>query len=747
MPAGLVSHKPGSSHLPPDLRLRLADGADRAMPPRSQSDSLGSPPQHQGSSAASPGTAEFGTHDTETGGGTDAGSAVPRRRTPSARRAGAEDGVRHGTGKKKPKQGPRSRSPLPPQHPHVTPPAGSGGKGAARGAARPKRKPSELEQAKQHAADCQHQLHRAHVRMEDLEQEVERQINLARDREEEAAEAAREAAEEHAEQLRAAKEEAARDKEDALQEKEDELEQLRREMNAAVAIVEGERDKARKLAADREAEIRRNDAAHENRMLQLREEMEERIASHQRTIDSLTADLHSAEGTLRRTQQHLTDVEQQRDERYSRYESYMREGEEMRTELHNRLIELKGNIRVFARVRPLLKSESRLSDKQHYEFPEGCDHKTVNVVDVPGHQSVVTGQSEPSQVLPFSFDRVFGPDTAQQAVFDEISQLVQSALDGYKVCIFAYGQTGSGKTFTMEGPSPGAASESSGMIPRAVEQIFESCQRKSERSGFKFRLLCTFIEIYNEHVQDLLNPQEFYKIGSSDLVTHDIRHQDGETIVTGAAEVEVAAPGQVYQLLRIAADSRKTAETRMNDRASRSHSVFTMKILGRNEATQQTIRGVLNLIDLAGSERLKKSGATGDRLRETQHINKSLSTLGDVIHALARGDSHVPFRSSKLTYLLQPSMSNESKTLMFVNVNPYTDHLGESINSLRFASRVNSCEIGIARRRVGSFKDPAGVTPAAAASPPAAAPAGKQQARVASGARLRSGSSAGRPKR
>ena len=128
--------------------------------------------------------------------------------------------------------------------------------------------------------------------------------------------------------------------------------------------------------------------------------------------------------------------------------------------------------------------------------------------------------------------------------------------------------------------------------------------------------------------------------------------------------------------------------------------VFTLRIDGRNAGSQLRAGGVLNLIDLAGSERVKESGATGARLTEAQNINRSLSALGDVIFALASKERHVPFRNSRLTYLLQPCLGGDAKTLMFVNVSPLSDYANESLCSLRFASKVNACEIGVARRNV-----------------------------------------------
>ncbi|ONK65923.1 uncharacterized protein A4U43_C06F2380 [Asparagus officinalis] len=266
------------------------------------------------------------------------------------------------------------------------------------------------------------------------------------------------------------------------------------------------------------------------------------------------------------------------------------------------------------------------------------------------------------------------------------------------VCIFAYGQTGSGKTYTMMGQPE--ASEQKGLIPRSLEQIFQISQ-SLESQGWKYKMQASMLEIYNETIRDLLAPIRSSNFDataahSKFAIKHD---SNGNTHVSDLTVVDVCSIKEVSFLLRQAAQSRSVGRTQMNEQSSRSHFVFTLRISGVNESTDQHVQGVLNLIDLAGSERLAKSGSTGDRLKETQAINKSLSALSDVIFAIAKKDDHVPYRNSKLTYLLQPCLGGDSKTLMFVNISPEVSSAGESICSLRFAARVNSCEIGIPRRQ------------------------------------------------
>ncbi|XP_047957308.1 kinesin-like protein KIN-14N [Salvia hispanica] len=372
------------------------------------------------------------------------------------------------------------------------------------------------------------------------------------------------------------------------------------------------------------------------------------------------------------------------------------EGEKLRKKLHNTILELKGNIRVFCRVRPFLSDDGVGADTKVISFP--------TATETMGRGIDVT---QNGQKLAFTFDKAFMPDTSQQEVFVEISQLVQSALDGYKVCIFAYGQTGSGKTYTMMGKPE--SPDQRGLIPRTLEQVFETRQIL-QAQGWKYEMQVSMLEIYNETIRDLLAPNKSISDASrlENVKQYTIKHDaNGNTHVSDLTIMDVRSSKEVSYLLDRAAQSRSVGKTQMNEQSSRSHFVFTLRIMGVNESTDQQVQGVLNLIDLAGSERLSKSGATGDRLKETQAINKSLSSLSDVIFALAKKEEHVPYRNSKLTYLLQPCLGGDSKTLMFVNVSPDPSSVGESICSLRFAARVNACEIGVPRRQTSlkSYSD------------------------------------------
>ena len=342
--------------------------------------------------------------------------------------------------------------------------------------------------------------------------------------------------------------------------------------------------------------------------------------------------------------------------------------------LFNKYQELKGNIRVMCRVRPVLGPDE--GEEAKLLFP---DLKTSAQIEVAGPEEKSSLGQVTRRVLPFEFDRVFDTHVQNEDVFGEISQLVQSALDGYNVCIFCYGQTGSGKTYTM--------SSADGMIPRATHMIYDTVSQLREKS-WTYTLEGSFVEVYNEELNDLLTPAKEVDPKKKLEIRHDEARK--QTTVINCKTVSLDSADKVETMLRQAQNNRSVAATQANARSSRSHSVFILKLVGENAATQERCEGTLNLVDLAGSERLKHSGAEGDRMKETQNINKSLACLGDVIEALGRGSGHIPYRNSKLTHLLQYSLGGNSKTLMFVMVSPLEAHLKETITSLRFATKVST---------------------------------------------------------
>ncbi|KAI8468897.1 MAG: kinesin-domain-containing protein [Monoraphidium minutum] len=355
--------------------------------------------------------------------------------------------------------------------------------------------------------------------------------------------------------------------------------------------------------------------------------------------------------------------------------------EATRRQLHNQMVELRGNIRVFCRVRP-------------------HPHSAVRCMQGGSALALASGGVE----HPFSFDKVFGPQSTQAQIFGEVSELVQSALDGYHVCLFSYGQTGAGKTYTMQGaPSKDGA----GIIPRAVELILGRVDALAAQE-WEYSLEASFIEVYNNTLRDLLadgaarNP-EAGRISDANAIKHD--PAGGHTTVAGARRVAVGGAAHAAELVKRAAEARASGETAMNAASSRSHSVFMLYIAGAHAASGTRLAGSLCLVDLAGSERLDRSLAEGQAKKEACSINQSLSALGDVFGALASKSGHVPYRNSKLTYLLQPCLGGSGKTLMFVNINPEPASANESLCSLKFAAKVNGCETaarGGAKRNVAA---------------------------------------------
>ncbi|XP_048617366.1 kinesin-like protein KIN-14P [Brassica napus] len=346
--------------------------------------------------------------------------------------------------------------------------------------------------------------------------------------------------------------------------------------------------------------------------------------------------------------------------------------------LFNELQELKGNIRVFCRVRPFLPGQ-------------GAPNTVVEHVGEDG-ELVVTNPTRPGKdgLRQFRFNKVYSPDATQAEVFSDIKPLVRSVLDGFNVCIFAYGQTGSGKTYTMTGPD-GASEEDWGVNYRALNDLFKISQ--SRKGNINYEVGVQMVEIYNEQVLDLLSDDISQK---KTLGILSATSENG-LAVPDASMYPVTSTSDVITLMDIGLQNRSVGATAMNERSSRSHSIVTVHVRGKDMKTGSVLYGNLHLVDLAGSERVDRSEVKGDRLREAQHINKSLSSLGDVIFSLASKSSHIPYRNSKLTQLLQSSLGGRAKTLMFVQLNPDTTSYSESMSTLKFAERVSGVELGAAK--------------------------------------------------
>eukprot|EP01033_Poteriospumella_lacustris_P001884 gene1884-1370_t len=367
---------------------------------------------------------------------------------------------------------------------------------------------------------------------------------------------------------------------------------------------------------------------------------------------------------------------------------YVREMTE-RKKLHNMIQELKGNIRVFMRCRPPTTRELEQfgNDAQCVSFPGASEVRVIN---------------EKNREKTWEFDEVFDWSTSQEQVYSDVSQLVTSVLDGFSVCIFAYGQTGSGKTFTMMGPP-----DNRGVNTRALEELF---QKTSARAGeWTDTITVSILEVYNEEIRDLLADHR-----SDDKL--QVKIGEYGNYVPGLTQVPVNDNDQVLRLIATADRNRASAVTNMNEHSSRSHMMLTVNLVSEFHPTGVVYRGKLNLVDLAGSERLDKSGAVGQALKEAQNINKSLSALGDVIAARAQKQGHIPFRNSTLTYLLQDSLSQDSKTLMIVCASPILYNAEETFCSLNFASRVRTVELGKASKQTMSSKAPPASGPSSAAA-------------------------------
>ncbi|CAI0396392.1 unnamed protein product [Linum tenue] len=353
-------------------------------------------------------------------------------------------------------------------------------------------------------------------------------------------------------------------------------------------------------------------------------------------------------------------------------EALYKEEQVLRKRYFNMIEDMKGKIRVYCRLRPL------------------------NEKEIAGRERQIVSSTDE-----FTVEHPWKDDKAKQ------HYLVQSAVDGYNVCIFAYGQTGSGKTFTIYG-----SDGNPGLTLRATAEIFNILKRDSKK--FSFSLKAYMVELYQDTLVDLLLPKN-----AKPLKLDIKKDSKGMVSVENATVKSISTFEDLKNIIQRGSERRHTSGTQMNEESSRSHLILSVVIESTNLQTQSVARGKISFVDLAGSERIKKSGSTGNQLKEAQSINKSLSALGDVISALSTGGQHIPYRNHKLTMLMSDSLGGNAKTLMFVNVSPAGSNLDETYNSLTYASRVraivndpsknvSSKEIARLKKQIAHWKEQAG---------------------------------------
>ncbi|XP_073336303.1 kinesin-like protein KIF21A isoform X4 [Pagrus major] len=361
------------------------------------------------------------------------------------------------------------------------------------------------------------------------------------------------------------------------------------------------------------------------------------------------------------------------------------------------------SVRVALRIRPQLAREKI----------EGCH---ICTFVMPGEPQVVLGKDKA-----FTYDHVFDINTQQETIYNHCTEkLIEGCFEGYNATIFAYGQTGSGKTYTMgTGFDVNIGEEELGIIPRAVNHLFRGIEERIQTATEQgkpvpeFKINAQFLELYNEEVLDLFDSTRDIEARKqrSNIKIHE--DASGGIYTVGVTTRTVTSAAEMIQCLKLGALSRTTASTQMNVQSSRSHAIFTIhlcqvrvcspdnddnttdnRLANNSEINEfETLTAKFHFVDLAGSERLKRTGATGDRAKEGISINCGLLALGNVISALgdrSKRSTHVPYRDSKLTRLLQDSLGGNSQTMMIACISPSDRDFMETLNTLKYANRARN---------------------------------------------------------
>lgn len=330
------------------------------------------------------------------------------------------------------------------------------------------------------------------------------------------------------------------------------------------------------------------------------------------------------------------------------------------------------NIRVVIRVRDILPYEAERGDK------------ALVKLDLATNQVIVQHLIGDPDV--FAFDAVYNNTFTQRDIFlQEVQPLADAVLQGYNATVFAYGQSGSGKTHTMTGKLTNR--EMWGMMPQVVDYFFAEIKKLTSQTR-TFKVKVSYVELYNGKSRDLL---------ASKQVNLEIKQNMSKNFyVKGAEMPEVTSFEEAIKWFNQGTDRRQTASTDLNDTSSRSHSLFTLQIeqfdFENDPSSPVVMTSKINVVDLAGSEKLSKTNATGDTAKEGCNINLSLSALATVIDTIVKGGKHIPYRGSPLTMLLKDSLGGNAKTVMFANVGPSDKNISETISTLRFALRAKQIQ-------------------------------------------------------
>ncbi|KAJ2367173.1 Kinesin- motor protein, partial [Coemansia sp. RSA 2607] len=349
---------------------------------------------------------------------------------------------------------------------------------------------------------------------------------------------------------------------------------------------------------------------------------------------------------------------------------------------------------------------------------------TIVVHPVHGQDVKIDGPASVARA--YHYDGVFGPKATQEHIYDKVVRpILHEVMQGYNCTIFAYGQTGTGKTYTMEGdlegassisrpsmaqfgspetPTPSRMSAEAGVIPRTLYNLFYALDKQSA----EYYVRVSYVELYNEELHDLLaggdTANDMGPVGGSHLKVYESGTDKG-VVIQGLEDRIVTSARDAVAALQAGATRRRVAATRCNDASSRSHAIFTITVFIRERAVtaegEDIVKlGKLNLVDLAGSENIGRSGAQDARAREAGNINRSLLTLGRVINALVERNSYVPYRDSKLTYILKDSLGGRTRTCMIATISNSAENIEETIKTLQYASQAK----GIRNRPVANKK-------------------------------------------